>query len=112
VWNGEPSLGLPNGGQLIFKNVTGAGLSLKLGISRLRITHRSGGERFKPNPLRPTRTLKHLLQEANIPPWQRDRLPLVYWQDTLACVPGVGVAHEMQAKEQEPGLEIIWQDGF
>ncbi len=110
VWTGETAIDLPNGGRLLFNKVTGSGLLLKPDLSKLRITHRSGGERFKPNALRPTRTLKHLLQEANVPPWQRDRLPLIYWHDTLACVPGIGVAHELQAKEQEPGLEIVWQD--
>ncbi|HSH54418.1 MAG TPA: tRNA lysidine(34) synthetase TilS [Methylotenera sp.] len=110
VWNGEPELVLPNGGKLLFRQVTGAGLAIKLGMTRLRITNRDGGERFKPNALRPTRTLKHLLQEANIPPWQREQLPLIYWQDTLACVPGVGVAHELQAAVHELGIEIIWQE--
>jgi tRNA(Ile)-lysidine synthase len=79
-------------------------------MTKLRITNRDGGERFKPNAQRPTRTLKHLLQEASIPPWQREQLPLIYWQDTLACVPGVGVAHELQAAEHEMGVEIIWQE--
>jgi tRNA(Ile)-lysidine synthase len=109
VWNGEPQLTLPNGGQLIFKQVVGAGLALKFGMTKLRISQRNGGESFKPNVLRPTRTLKHLLQEANMPPWQRDYLPLIYWQDTLAFVPGIGISHELQAGENEPGLEIIWQ---
>ncbi len=108
VWNGEPMLSLPNGGQLHFKQVIGAGLALKFGMTKLRITNRTGGERFKPNVLRPTRTLKHLLQEANIAPWQRDGLPLVYWQDTLAFVPYVGVAHDLAAAENESGLEIVW----
>lgn len=110
LWSGEPVLDLPNGGQLQFKQVSGAGLALKYGMSKLRITHRKGGERFKPNALRPTRTLKYLLQEANIPPWQRPHLPLVYWQDTLAYVPGIGITHELQANAGEMGIEIIWQD--
>ena len=110
VWNGEPYLDLPNGGQLIFKQVVGTGLALKFGMTKLRITNRDGGERFKPNELRPTRTLKHLLQEANIPPWQRTNLPLIYWHDTLACVPGIGIAHELQAHGEEVGLTISWQD--
>ncbi|MDP2152429.1 MAG: tRNA lysidine(34) synthetase TilS [Methylotenera sp.] len=109
VWNGESELVVPNGGRLFFKQVEGAGLALKFGMARLRITNRSGGERFKPDALRPTRTLKHLLQAANIPPWQRDHLPLVYWQDTLAYIPGVGVAHELKATKDELGLEITWQ---
>ena len=111
VWNGEPELNLPNGGQLTFKQVVGKGLALKFGMTKLRISQRNGGESFKPNVLRPTRTLKHLLQEANIPPWQRDHLPLIYWQDTLAFVPDIGASHELQASENEPGLEIIWQPG-
>ncbi|WP_036302820.1 tRNA lysidine(34) synthetase TilS [Methylotenera sp. L2L1] len=108
VWNGESELVVPNGGKLIFRQVEGAGLALKFGMARLRITNRSGGERFKPDVLRPTRTLKHLLQAASIPPWLRDHLPLVYWQDTLACVPGIGIAHELRASEGELGLEITW----
>lgn len=108
VWNGEETLTLPNGGQLQFKQVCGAGLALKYGMSKLRVTNRSGGERFKPNSLRPTRTLKHLLQEANVPPWQRDRIPLIYWQDTLACVPGIGITHELLAGDGELGLVITW----
>jgi tRNA(Ile)-lysidine synthase len=110
VWNGESCLTLPNGGQLHFKQVTGSGLALKHGITKLRITNRDGGERFKPDVLRPTRTLKHLLQEASIPPWQREHLPLIYWHDTLALVPNIGIAHELQASENEQGLEITWQD--
>jgi len=110
VWNGESELMLPDGGRLQFNHVKGSGLALKLGITKLRITNRDGGERFKPNALRPTRTLKYLLQEINMPPWQRLHLPLIYWEDTLACVPGIGVANQLQAKENEPGLEIVWQD--
>ena len=110
TWNGEPYLNLPNGGQLHFKQVVGSGLALKHGMTKLRITNRDGGERFKPDALRPTRTLKHLLQEANIPPWQREHLPLIYWHDTLALVPNIGIAHELQAAENESGLDIIWQD--
>jgi len=110
VWNGEKILKMPNGSQLIFKQVTGAGLALKHGMTKLRITNRDGGERFKPDVLRPTRTLKYLFQEANIPPWLREQLPLIYWHDTLAFVPHIGIAHELKAAEHEQGIEIIWQD--
>ncbi|MDI1307965.1 MAG: tRNA lysidine(34) synthetase TilS [Methylotenera sp.] len=110
TWNGESHLDLPNGGQLHFKQVIGSGLALKHGMTKLRITNRDGGERFKPDVLRPTRTLKHLLQEANIPPWQREYLPLIYWHDTLALVPNIGITHELRAGEGELGIDIIWQD--
>lgn len=112
VWTGEPCITLPGGGLLRFNEVVGHGLALKQGMTKLRITNRSGGERFKPNALRPTRTLKYLLQEANVPPWQRAMLPLIYWDDTLAYVPGIGVAHELQAAEGEVGLEVTWHEAL
>ena len=108
LWSGESLLNLPNGGKLQFRQAHGTGLALRFGIHKLRITNRRGGERFKPNPLRPTRTLKYLLQEANVPPWQRNQIPLVYWQDTLAYVPKIGIAHELAVDGDELGLEIIW----
>jgi len=110
VWNGEPELILPSGGKLFFKPVVGAGLALKQGVTKLRITNRDGGERFKPDALRPTRTLKYLLQEVNMPPWQRLYMPLIYWEDKLACVPGIGISCELQTQTNEPGLEIVWHD--
>lgn len=111
VWSGEPVLYLPDGGRLFFDQVKGAGLALKHGIAKLRVTHRSGGECFKPDALRPTRTLKYLLQEVGIPPWRRVNMPLVYSGDVLVCVPSVGVLHTMQAQADEMGLQITWQDG-
>lgn len=110
VWNGESELALPDGGKLVFKQVTGRGLALEMGMQKLRICLRAGGERFKPDANRPTRTLKYLLQEVQMPPWQRERLPLVYWDDQLACVPGVGIACSLQATPDRLGLEIIWQE--
>jgi tRNA(Ile)-lysidine synthase len=110
TWNGEEVLTLPDGSSLRFMKDAHAGLAFeRLGIERLRIAQRVGGERFKPDLSRPSRTLKHLLQEANMPPWQRQRLPLIYHEDRLAVVPGIGVSAELQAREHEPAMEIIWQ---
>jgi tRNA(Ile)-lysidine synthase len=109
-WQGESSLLMPDGSQLIFEKKLGQGLALeRLGGHKLRIASRGGGERFKPDLNRPTRTLKYLLQEINMPPWQRERLPLVYLDDALAVVPNVGVNCQMQATEHEQGLVISWQ---
>ena len=109
VWQGEDSLTMPDGTQLVFERKQGEGLAIdKLGGHKLRIASRQGGERFKPDLARPTRTLKHLLQEANMPPWLRERLPLIYLDDALAVVPSVGVDCMMQATERDTGLVITW----
>ena len=112
VWQGEPELMLPDGSTLRFEPTLGLGLAYSLiEKSPLHITHRQGGERFKPHANRPTRPLKQLLREAGIPPWLRDRQPLLYWNNQLVAVPGIGVAPAMQARDGEPGLEISWHSG-
>ena len=109
IWQGEDSLTMPDGTQLVFERKLGEGLAVdRLGGHKLRIASRQGGERFKPELARPTRTLKHLLQEANLPPWLRERLPLIYLDDTLAVVPNIGVDCMMQANEMDIGLVITW----
>lgn len=113
LWRGESSLSLTDGSRLVFENVTGQGLAVnRLGIRELNICYRNGGEHFKPHLARPTRSLKHLLQEAGIPPWLRERLPLLYNDETLVAVPGLGVHCEMQAKAGEPGVVITWQQAI
>jgi tRNA(Ile)-lysidine synthase len=42
----------------------------------IRISTRTGGERLRPDPNGPSKTLKNWLQEKNVPPWERARLPL------------------------------------
>ena len=109
IWQGEDALTMPDGTQLVFERKQGKGLAIdRLGGHKLRIGSRQGGERFKPDLARPTRTLKHLLQESNMPPWLRERLPLIYLDDTLAVVPKIGVDCMMQATEHDMGLVITW----
>lgn len=108
VWNGEKERRLP-GGKLIFERANGKGLALVHASGALQILFRSGGERFRLDSRRPTRSLRHLFQEAGVPPWERSTLPLIYAGDELAVVPGIGVACGFQAGEGEEGLVIGWE---
>lgn len=47
----------------------------------LELRYRQGGEKIC-LPKRGTKALKKLLQEADIPPWQRQQLPLLWWVST------------------------------
>ncbi|THB85550.1 tRNA lysidine(34) synthetase TilS [Pantoea allii] len=53
------------------------------------------------------REMKKLWQELQIPPWQRERLPLIFYNQTLICVPNLFVTHAGAASDQ-PGWQIIW----
>jgi len=109
IWRGESEIFLPNGTKLNFKKVKGKGISLaKIKDKKLIISNRKGGEFFKPDSKRPTKKIKQLLQESNLPPWERELLPLIFLDKNLACVPNFGVDVKYQSKSQEDGLEVMW----
>ena len=108
IWAGESEILLPNGTQLTFKKVKGRGINFKfLSNQKLKIRNRQGGEFFKPDAKRPTKKIKQLLQESDLPPWEREFLPLIFVGDQLASVPNFGVDIKFQAKSKELGLEVI-----
>jgi len=106
TWRGETVLPLPElGSTLHFDTVHGQGLSLKkLQEKPVTIRLRRGAERIRPNAKNPTRTLKNLLQEHAIPPWQRDVLPLLFCGDDLVWVAGVATAANYVAQPGEAGM--------
>ncbi len=110
TWSGERELKLPLlGGKLSFTPASGSGMSLtKISQANVTLRLRQGGEKLKPDFQRPRKTLKHLLQDAAIPPWQRERLPLIYCADELVAVPGIGIDCSFQADPGEPALKIFW----
>ncbi len=58
----------------------------------IELCRRRGGEKMRPRGRGRTKTVKALLQEARIPPWQRDAHPLIYVDGRLAAVYGVAAA--------------------
>ncbi|MDD5330075.1 MAG: tRNA lysidine(34) synthetase TilS [Sulfuricella sp.] len=107
-WSRQDRLDLPEfGGQLSFEPAIGQGLSLfRLTAAPVTVKPRRGGERLRPDCRRPSRSLKNLLQEAGMPPWQRQRLPLLFSGEKLVFVPGIGMACEYLAGEGEEGVVV------
>jgi tRNA(Ile)-lysidine synthase len=100
---------LPSG-VLAFAPTRGTGVSAaKLGSTDVTLRSRSGGERIRVAANRPTRAVKKLLQEAQIPAWERQQLPLVWSNDEVVAVPGIGVAVAFQAAANEAGWRIEWR---
>jgi len=110
IWQGESELNLPDNSRILFKKKKGNGtILLKITAGALRIQNRIGGERFKPKVNQPTRTLKYLLQNSRIPPWEREDIPLFFSEDQLVIVPNFGIHYAFQAKENEVGWEVNWK---
>ena len=108
IWNGEQEILLPNGTKLKFKKVKGKGISLeKIKHKKLMISNRKGGESFNPDSKRPTKKIKQILQESDLPPWERENLSLIFVGDELASVPNFGIDIKFKTKLKEVGLEVI-----
>jgi len=112
-WRGEKAIALRElGGVLSLAPARGSGISLaRLGARPVTIRVRQGGERLQPDCRRPRRSLKNLLQEARLPPWQRERLPLLYCGEHLVWVAGIGVDCRYQAASGELAIRPVWGAG-
>lgn len=108
LWEGQVSL--PWGdGEVKFGATVGAGFSASACRgSPLRLMPRSGGERLKPDPKRPRRSLKQLYQEAKIPPWERERRPILWCGECVVWVPGLGIDAAFSCGPGEPGWLPEW----
>ncbi len=73
---------------LLPEDLKDADIVIPEGVNELTVRFREGGERLKPFGSKQHRSLKNLLQEAEIPPWKRSRIPLLYHHDQLISVLG------------------------
>jgi tRNA(Ile)-lysidine synthase len=102
IWKGESEIILPNGQKLTFKKVKGRGIHLKfLRDQKLKIRNRQGGESFKPDSKRPTKKIKQLLQESDLPSWERDFFPMIFVGDELAALPNFGIDQKYQVSPKK-----------
>ena len=111
AWCSERTLALPElNGVLTMTKRRGAGISFAKLVSKpVTIRMRHGGEHLRPDCGRPNRSLKNLLQEAGVPPWQRDRLPLLFCGGELVWVPGIGIDCDFQAEADETSVAPEWK---
>lgn len=77
----------------------------------LSIATRRGAEVIKPAGHRQRRTLKNIFQQAGVPPWERERWPLIWHGDALVCVPGLVVSADYCAPTGEVGARFVPQAG-
>lgn len=110
TWLGQREIALPQlGGVLRMTRGQGAGLSVaRLASETVTVRARQGGERLQPDPKRPRRTVKNLLQEVRMPAWERERLPFIYCGEALACVPGVAIDYRFRAQGGEDSILPVW----
>lgn len=94
-WKLESDLVLDNPG-LTLPAITLLNLFHGLKITdELSVQFRHGGERFRQQARQKSASLKKLFQHWQVPPWQRDKIPLIYFGDQLLAVWGYAVADDL-----------------
>jgi len=106
-WNPLVLLDLPDlNVQLKAATSASKGLNKQLLDELLYVRFRKGGEKFHPANRMHSQSLKKLLQEANVPPWERDVIPLIYFGDELIAVGDLWVAKAFSVAEGESGWVV------
>lgn len=88
LWEaGAPAITLPPDGRRLsqYEIKTDLDSAWREGMP-VSVRFRTGGERCRPTGSQQHRELKKLFQEAGIPPWMRDRIPLLYIGERLVEV--------------------------
>lgn len=85
----------------------GAGIAVSA-AGELVVTLRRGGERIQAKPQQFKRPLKKWLQEEGIPPWERQRLPLIWHRDELVAVADYWVSPSHAAHSDDDGWKPVW----
>lgn len=102
-WDISKTLDIPNIGSLSAQ--VGRGVKLA-NDAVLTVKFRNGGERFNPVGFDGSKSLKKLLQDWQVPPWLRDRLPLIYLKNELIAVADIAIARDYQCTDDESGFII------
>jgi len=115
-WRRQPSFALDGGRGVLRLVADPQGLLAATALpATLRVGMRAGGERLVIESGGPRRALKELLRVAELPPWEREGLPMVY-ADELVAAGDLFVAAKYRAT---PGvtpagerMRLVWEGRF
>ena len=72
----------------------------------ITIKYRRGGEKISLPKRQGRHDLKKLFQEADIPPWQRNTLPLIYLDNQLAAIGDYWVSADFYTEEKDACVRL------
>jgi tRNA(Ile)-lysidine synthase len=95
-------------GEFHLQRAEGAGFRLAQS-DYLELRWRAGGERCRPEGRPYNQRLKKLFQEFEVPPWWRERVPLLYLGDELLAVGGLFQCESSRLQPEGAVGEDLWQ---
>jgi tRNA(Ile)-lysidine synthase len=75
----------------------------------LVIDFRRGGERCRPVGRPHSVSLKQWLQESGVPPWWRDRIPLLKKAGQIVCIGDLWECTDALKEPGDPGWKLQWE---
>lgn len=107
TWDMAQPLSLPDGRILTATAAAASGLSaVRCAGARITVRFRAGGERCAPVGRGHTHELKKLFQEAGVPPWERERVPLLCIDGVMAQAVGYWLCEPFAAAPGEAALNF------
>jgi tRNA(Ile)-lysidine synthase len=121
-WDGQKPLLLPTGDRLAFvgagMNATGRAAEPVVAVMPAPtgdqclvalVRARRGGERLTQPGRAHSHSLKHVLQDLGVPPWERERLPLVFAANgELLAVGDLAISARLAAWSLNSGRQLRW----
>ncbi len=108
-WPDFRSLSLPAGiGELLLEPAASGISKRKWQAAKVEVRFRRGGERCIPAGSEHHRPLKKLFQEWAVPPWNRERIPLIYLDNQLAVITGYVHCEPFKAESGEEAIQPRW----
>lgn len=110
-WDLTQPLELDGVGTLNIIKGVGEGVARKYVESNmLTVDFRKGGESIQPFGRKEKHALKKLFQETGVPPWIRERVPLIYIEGELAVVGGdMFISQKFHAQGGEDSYIFQWK---
>ncbi|WP_444994721.1 tRNA lysidine(34) synthetase TilS [Aliikangiella sp. IMCC44359] len=101
---------LSNGLKVTALSSNQPGLRFPMNDEKVKVIRRCGGERCLPEYRNKTTELKKIYQELRVPDWERKWLPIIYYNNKIAAVPGVFICQEFVSDGvKTPSLQLLLQ---
>jgi tRNA(Ile)-lysidine synthase len=120
LWQGESELRFGDG-RIEFSSAADArangahktaAIRLPKSGERWTVRTRREGDAIALSPNSGHVTLKNIMQNANVAPWDRSRWPILVCDRKIAALPGLCIAAEFAASTDDSGVFPEWSDGI
>lgn len=98
-WDAQSELSLPHGMLFFDQPVEKQDFIVRL---------RQGGERLRLPGRNQHSALKDVFQNLGVPPWERNRVPLLFNGRELAAVAGICASEEFVTWQSKTGARLVW----